>query len=170
METPHKLKTLLILTGLIVLWIWVGYAKAELSTSSGSAGCQVTFPWRSYHTDRTRGYNENHLGGFGGECKISPHFRFKGGVHENSIPGQESVHFGLLTTTKKHAKILGGELRPALYLTRITGYDKKNLWVPIPLLMYEHQTGIGFNLAAVAWEGEWIFGLEFKYLLGAKTP
>ena len=142
----------LVLFLLTVLWLWVGQAKGN---------CWIEVPLKSYHSERDKNYNENNQG-LGGECEMNKNFRLKGGFYENSFH-RETVHFGVLTTTQNSVKLFQGDLRPALYLTRASGYTKKNIWGPIPMLMFEHQSGHGLNFATLYYEKEWVFGIEYKY-------
>jgi hypothetical protein len=103
---------------------------------------------RSYHTDRSAGYNEDNRG-FGAEYDVSPIVKLATGAFRNSID-KTSDYLGAALLGTPFSSL--PELRAGTLLGAINGYPdmRHGSWFPmaIPMLSYEGKN-FGTNVMAL---------------------
>jgi len=150
------LRLALMLAAIYALWL----AQAWQPAHAGDTwiACSV----RSYHVDRTRGYNERNLG-CGLEHGVARDTRLVAGAYRNSL---------FKTSTYAGALWMPLSLGPAsvgLIGGVVNGYranDGRFSPIVLPMLALEHRS-IGINLFAAPHykESPAVFGLQIKVLL-----
>ena len=116
---------------------------------------------RSYHTDRSAGYNENNLG-VGLEVKLNSTWAVVGGEYKNSFRNI-SHYYGLAITPFD-----SGHWHAGILVATVSGYDSSDIHtfqpVIIPLVTYERNNwGINSVIAPPLFGRSGVAGFQLKF-------
>lgn len=115
---------------------WLVLVLLVVPTNTGA--CWLDVPLRSFHTDRTAGYNESNLG-FGLDCRLAARWDFVVGQYRNSLH-ETTRYVGVDYTPWRSGRWQVG-VRTAL----ATGYADEAQVMPIPIAKYRGELwGAGF--------------------------
>lgn len=140
--------------------IALGIVLGIISTRVKAEGLWLTMAVKSYHMDRSAGYNEKNYG-VGLEYQFNPDISVVAGEYKNSF-FNKSTYYGVLYTP-----FVAGPVKVGILAGEISGYILKDPRaygpIAVPTIVWEGER-FGANLVVVPpmGNGTGVFGLQLK--------